>query len=320
MTFIPFIARRLSMSAATVVFATALTFVLVHLSPGDAADIVLRRVFIGDPESVGTASDLAVVADRFGFDNPLLVQYADWAVKALHLDFGLSVITGLPVLDELSMRIGPSLALAFAATALTLLITGLLVAAIRAIPGAATRLAVDAATVVSVSIPHFYLGLVLVLAFSIGLDLLPVSGAGSWQHYVLPVSVLALGQFGALTALMTASLRDAARQPYVDTARGKGLSERHVFRGHVLRNAIIPVIPYAALQLGFLLGGVVVVERVFSMPGLGGYLIDSLDVRDIPAFLATVGLIAAFVSLANLTGDVLLYVLDPRIRFSGKRS
>ena len=319
MAFIGFLMRRLSISAATVVFATALTFVLIHLAPGDAADIVLRRVFIGDPESAGAAGDVAVIASRFGFDNPLVVQYTDWAIAALHLDFGLSVVTGMPVAGELLLRLGPTLILAFAATLVSLAITGLMVAGCRWLPRAGGR-AADMASVVSVSIPNFYLGLMLVLVFSVGLDLLPVSGAGGWRHYILPVAVLALGQFGYLTALTRGSLNEASRQLYVDTARGKGLSERLVFRDHVLRNAIVPVVPYAALQLGFLLGGVVVVERLFSLPGLGGYLIDSLDVRDVPAFLATVGVIAAFVSLVNLAGDLLLYGLDPRIRFSARRA
>lgn len=319
LTFAVFLARRLGMAAATVAFATALTFILINLAPGDPAEIVLSRVFIGDPETAGTRGDLAIVASRFGFDNPLVIQYAEWARRAIRLDFGTSIASGMPVAGEVAERIGSTVVLAFASTALALAITAVLVSAGRLFPGAGVRVGVDAASVASVSIPNFYLGLVLVLAFSLGLDLLPVSGAGSWRHYVLPTAVLALGQFGYFTTLLNASLRDAAGQLYVLTARAKGLPARDVFRRHVLRNAIVPVVPYVALQLGFLFGGVVVIERLFSLPGLGGYLVDSLDVRDVPAFLATIALVAAFVSVANLTGDILLFALDPRVRFAQGR-
>ncbi len=316
MTIALFLFRRLGMAAATVVFATALTFVLTHLAPGDAAEIILSRVFIGDPETAGARSDLAVVATRFGLDNPLALQYLEWARNAVHGDFGVSIASGMPVADEIAERLGPTAVLALASTVAALAVTAGLVAAVRLVPR--TRLAVDAAAVASVSIPNFYLGLVLVLVFSLGLDLLPVSGAGSWRHYVLPAAVLALGQFGYFTALMNASLRDADGQLYVLTARAKGLPPHEVFRRHVLRNAIVPVVPYVALQVAFLFGGVVVIERLFSLPGLGGYLVDALDVRNAPALLAAIAVVAVFVSVANLTGDLLLYALDPRVRFSGR--
>lgn len=199
----------------------------------------------------------------------------------------------------------------------TLVLTLLLAMLARLSRRRAARGTVDALIVASVAAPTFYVGIALILVFALRLDLLPVSGFTSWRHGVLPAIALALGQFGFTTALFLGSLRETMARPFIVTARAKGLNDAEVFRSHALRNALVPVVPYAAMQFAFLLGGVVVVEQLFSVPGLGAYLIQALETRDGPAFLGAVAVIAVGVATTHIVADLLVVALDPRIRLSG---
>ncbi|MGO4404552.1 ABC transporter permease [Bosea sp. RAF48] len=308
-----YVLRRLALAVAIVLCATFLTYVLLRLVPGEPAEVILTRVFIQDQTAAVSQADVAAIAGRFGLDAPLVVQYGRWLLGAVSGDLGHSIRTGRPVAVELGWRLSATGLLAFFATLLSLALTIALVALKRAVATPLAARGLELLAVGSVALPTFFLGALLIIVFAIGLDWLPVSGFADWTHLVLPVAVLALGQFGFNAILLDDALSDAFGAPHIATARAKGLDEGRVLFVHALPNAVVPLIPYLALQFAFLIGGVVVVERLFSIPGLGGYLTDALDNHDGPAFLGAIGVIALTVSTVNLAADLAVARIDPRI-------
>lgn len=311
-----YVLRRLALAFATVIAATFLTFMLLRLVPGEPAEVILTRVFIQDQAATISQQDVAAIADRFGLDAPLILQYGRWLARAVTGDLGTSIRTGRPVAVELGWRLSATGLIAVLATLLSLAQTCAAVAVKRATSRPALASGIEALAVGSVALPSFFLGVLLIIAFALKLDWLPVSGFESWAHVVLPVTVLALGQFGFNAVLLDDALNEACAAPHIATARAKGLGEPAILFSHALPNAIVPLIPYLALQFAFLLGGVVIVERLFSIPGLGAYLTDALDSHDGPAFLGAIAIIAAAVALANLAADLLVGKIDPRIRLN----
>lgn len=309
-----YVLRRLALAVATVLTATFLTFVLLRLVPGEPAQVILTRIFLQDQTAAVSQQDVAAIADRFGLNAPLLVQYGRWLAGATTGDLGTSIRTGRAVSTELGWRLSATGLIALLATAVSLLLTFAAVALKRSLP---TRLAArgfEMVAVGSIALPSFFLGVLLIVLFALRLDWLPVSGFESWAHVVLPVAVLALGQFGFNAILLDDTLTEAFAAPHIATARAKGLDERTVLFAHALPNALVPLVPYFALQFAFLIGGVVIVERLFAIPGLGAYLTDALESRDGPAFLGAIGGVASAMALTNLAADLLLMRIDPRIR------
>lgn len=309
-----YVLQRLVLAIATVLAATFLTYVLLRLVPGEPAQVILTRVFLQDQTATVSQQDVAAIADRFGLNAPLVVQYGRWLAGALTGDLGHSIRTGRPVALELGWRLSATGLLALLATFASLALTFATVTLKRSFPTPAAARGCELLAVGSIALPSFFLGVVLIILFSLQLDWLPVSGFESWAHVVLPVAVLALGQFGFNAILLDDTLAEALDAPHIATARAKGLGDRAILFTHALPNALIPLIPYLALQFAFLIGGVVIVERLFSVPGLGAYLTDALDSHDGPAFLGTIGVIALAVAGANLAADLLLARVDPRIR------
>lgn len=309
-----YVLQRLVLAIATVLAATFLTYVLLRLVPGEPAQVILTRVFLQDQTATVSQQDVAAIADRFGLNAPLVVQYGRWLAGALTGDLGHSIRTGRPVALELGWRLSATGLLALLATFASLALTFATVTLKRSFPTPAAARGFELLAVGSIALPSFFLGVVLIILFSLQLDWLPVSGFESWAHVVLPVAVLALGQFGFNAILLDDTLAEALDAPHIATARAKGLGDRAILFTHALPNALIPLIPYLALQFAFLIGGVVIVERLFSVPGLGTYLTDALDSHDGPAFLGAIGVIALAVAGANLAADLLLARVDPRIR------
>ncbi|WP_293810822.1 ABC transporter permease [uncultured Bosea sp.] len=309
-----YVLQRLALAIATVLAATFLTYVLLRLVPGEPAQVILTRVFLQDQTASVSQQDVAVIADRFRLNAPLIVQYGRWLAGALTGDLGNSIRTGRSVALELGWRLSATGLIALLATFASLALTFITVALKRAFPAPATARGFELLAVGSIALPSFFLGVVLIILFSLRLDWLPVSGFESWAHVVLPVAVLALGQFGFNAILLDDTLNEALDAQHITTARAKGLGDRAILFTHALPNALIPLIPYLALQFTFLIGGVVIVERLFSIPGLGAYLTDALDSHDGPAFLGAIGVIALAVAGANLAADLLLARVDPRIR------
>ena len=309
-----YIFRRLGLALATVVAATLLTFTLLRLVPGEPAQVILTRIFIQDQTAAVSGADVARIARRFGLDDPIIVQYGRWLSSAVAGDLGVSIRTGRPVLTELGWRLSATALLAAIAMPLSMALA-LLFSVIRRLcrPGRLSAFR-DGLAITLVALPAFYLGVLLIILFAVRLDWLPVSGFDTWAHAVLPVTVLALGQFGFMLLLLDDALEETYSALYIIAARAKGQAEGGILRRHALPNALTPLIPFAALQFAFLIGGSIVVERLFAIPGLGAYLTDALESHDGPAFLGAVSVIAASVALANLLADIAVARLDPRVR------
>jgi peptide/nickel transport system permease protein len=284
-----------------------LVFGIMKLVPGDVA-----QVLVG---TEGTQADVENIRHQLGLDQPVYVQYGLFVVHLLEGDPGRSAVTGRPVTAEIASRIGPTTQLGACAFVIALVI-GIgagIISATRQYSiwdNIATLIAV-----IGVSIPVFWLGLMLMLLFSVALGWLPSSGAGTPQQLVLPAVTLGLASSAIIARQTRSGLLEVLRQDYVRTARAKGLVEQVVIMRHALKNALIPTVTVVGLQVGYLLGGAVLTETVFARPGLGRLLVDSIAARDILVVQTTIMLLSTFFVLVNLGVDLLYVSLDPRIRF-----
>ena len=308
-----YIFRRLIYSAL-VLFGVALTvFVAMRLS-GDPVQLLLRE---GNP----TQEDIDRLRHAMQLDQPLYQQFFTFAVNAVQGDFGESLRYKTPALDEIISRIPATLELSIAAYLFALLIaipTGIISAVRR---GGAVDFLSRTLSVLGASFPSFWLGLLLILVFAVRLKWLPVSGrgsgvSGSLEALVLPAITLGLAYAASLARLLRSSMLDVLSQDFVRTARAKGLRERSVLMRHALRNALIPVVTLAGIQIGYLLSGSVIVEVVFSWPGVGRLIVDSIGARDYPVVQAAVIMLALALIIVNLLVDILYALIDPRIHYS----
>jgi ABC-type dipeptide/oligopeptide/nickel transport system permease component len=292
----------------TVLGLSLLVFFSLHLAPGDPAAIIA-----GDQ---AREEELVVVRQRYGLNDPLPVQYVHWVGRVMRGDFGISHWGARPV--------GPDLMNAFPIS-MNIAQGGLLVAVLLGIPAgviAAVRrdglldLGIMGMSVAGMSMPVFWVALLLLLLFSLRLGLLPSSGWGSLSHYILPVFSVSLASL-ALIARMTRSLMvELLLEDFVRTARAKGLASRAVLYKHALRNALPPLVTVIGLRLGLLVGGAVITETVFAVPGLGRMIVQAVNQRDFPIVQGGVLLIALAVIAINFAVDLLYLVLDPRIRYA----
>jgi len=306
---------RTATSLVVLCGVSMLTFGLTFLTPGDPARTVLRQQY-------GQTPSPAVVdafREEHGLDEPVVVQYVDWLTGVLQGDFGSSYISGRPVMELLAEALPPTLELSTAA---------LLVAIVVAVPAGVLSAVhqgewIDSLSqlgaLIGVSMPNFWLGYLLIIVFSLQLSLFPVAGSGGLSHLVLPAVALGTGMTAIITRLVRMSLLEVLDEPYVKTARSKGLNERIVVYKHALRNALIPVVTVVGLQFGFLLSGAVVVEIVFQRPGIGVLLVDAVLARDYPVVQGAVLLIAVLFVLTNTLVDLTYQYLDPRIQLGGSQ-
>ena len=297
------------------VLVTAGVFTLIHLTPGDPIDVMMA-------ESVDD-SVKSNLRRELGLDQPIYVQYATWMGRLLRGDLGRSIRNGEPVIENVSRRIRPSLQLAALAMAVSLLIAtplGILSAARRntSVDRVGTTFALF-----GICMPNFLLALLLIFLFGVKLRWLPISGyldplEDGWpglRSLVLPALTLGLALAAVVTRTLRSSMLEALGEDYVRTARAKGLSEWRVIRGHVLKNALIPVVTVLGLQLGTLIGGAVITEYVFALPGVGRLVVDAIFARDYPLVQGVVLLIAVGFIMSNLAVDLLYGWIDPRIRY-----
>ena len=300
----------------------ALNFLLLHLAPGDAAQVLAGEAGSASPEY------MAQLRERFGLDQPLWLSLLVYVKNVLSLDLGFSFRHNMPVLDLILQRLGPTILLMGATLVLSVgagMALGLLAAA-RV--GGWLDTCISILALISYATPLFWIGLMLIVVFSIKLDWLPTSGmetvaafhegwarvADITHHLVLPAVTLSLFYMALYARLTRAAVLEQAGMDYVATARAKGLSEARITLTHVLRNAILPVITMAGVQMGALLGGSIVVETVFAWPGLGLLAYQSLFARDLNLLMGIFFLSASLVVVANLAVDLLYTVLDPRIQ------
>jgi peptide/nickel transport system permease protein len=310
-----FVLQRLTFMALTLWAISAAIFAVTEVLPGDVAQAVLGQQ--------ATAESLAAVRGQLGLDRPAVERYADWIGGAVRGDLGVSMRMGIPVGPLLLDRLGNSLALAGLAFAV-----GVPLALLLGVVAGVTRhgwpdAAISVGLLVAVSLPEFVTGVFLVLIFAVWLRWLPPSsliepGAGFLEalpSLILPAVTLMLVMLAHTARMTRASMAEALRTGYVRTAVLKGLPWSRVVTRHALPNALLPTVTVVAMNLGWLIGGLIVVENVFSYPGLGRLLLEAVTFRDVPVIQAVTLITAGVYCLANLAADVLYARLDPRIRF-----
>lgn len=283
-------------------------FLVVRVIPGDPAAVLLG--------THATAEMVAEQRSRMGLDRPLIVQYALFLRQALAGDWGRSYHEGRPAFVMVLERVPPTVELALASITLTIVLSfGLGTLAARWVQSPIDR-GVGILSLVGQAVPNFWLGLVLILVFARNLNWLPSFGRGTPWHLVLPTVTLSVQLIGVMTRLVRAGVLEISSQDYVRTARAKGVTESQVMTRHVYRNMLIPVVTILGLQLGALLGGVVVIEMVFAWPGLGRLIVTAINNRDYPVVQAAVTFTAMIFVMLNLLVDLTYGYLDPRIRYS----
>ncbi len=301
-----YLARRLGGTIPVLVAVSMFVFGFVHALPGDPA-----RLQAG-PEA--SPADIAAIRTEMGLDGSIVEQYLRWAGNTLQLKLGRSSKTRQPVAQVIGERFMPTLWLTVVAIVWSTVV-GILIGVIsglnrgRWIDRAGMVLAIS-----GVSFPGFWLGLLMIGLFSVRLGWLPTGGYGTWQHFVMPSFCLGVGVAAVMARFTRSAFVEAMGEDYVRTARMKGLSERVVAWKHTLRNALIPVITLSGLQFGFLLGGAIVIETVFSWPGLGRLLVDSVSFRDYPVIQAEIMLFSIEFVMINLIVDLLYAAANPEIR------
>ncbi|SEE57733.1 ABC transporter permease [Jiangella alba] len=303
---LPQLIRRLGLMIFTVWGAVSLTFVILRLAPGDQATVQLG------PDA--TAADVSALREELGLNRPMLVQYLDYLGSALTGDFGESYRFRDSATTVILDRFPATVLLAGTATALALTIGLLLGILAGRAPGKLADRAISGITLVMQAIPSFWSGIMLILLMALTLRLLPSAGSGDLRHLVLPAVTLAI-PFTALVARITrSSVAEVTAEPYIMTARSKGLSERLVLSRHAVRNSVIPVVTIVSLHIGTLMGGAVIVEQVFAWDGVGSLLVGAVGNRDYAIVQGATVLLAIVVVTMNLLADVLNARLDPRIR------
>lgn len=301
-----YICKRILMMIPVIIGVSLLVFLVLKMTPGDPA-----RVVAGSEADEATVEQ---IREELGLNKPVLQQYVDYMLALLHGDMGTSYTTSKPVADEILARMPTTFILAFAGVFVAVLI-GIPLGIISAtkqysvLDYISTLLALG-----GVAMPNFWLGLMLILLFSLKLGWLPSGGGDSWTAYVLPAITLGVGATASFMRTTRSSMLEVIRQDYIRTARAQGAGEGRVVMHHALRNAMIPVITVIGLQIGTLLGGAVVNETVFSLPGLGTLMINAINQKNEPVVLGCLITFAIIFSLVNLLIDILYAFIDPRIK------
>lgn len=303
-----FIVRRLVVTSFVLVGVSVCIFMMLHLIPGDPAEVILSQQ--------GTSADVQALRRDLGLDEPLYEQYAHYIGRAVQGDFGESIRLRLPVRSLIIEALPNTLKLAVVGLLLAIvggITAGVLSAVYR---GRLPDYFAMTGALVGVSLPSFWLGLMLILLFGVKLGWLPIAGADSPSSIVLPAITLSAIPLAVIARLTRSSLLEVLGQDYIRTAKAKGVPYWKVVAKHGLRNSIIPVITVVGIQFGTLLGGAIIVESVFAWPGIGRLLIDAVTARDFPLVQGIVLFVAAGVVVVNLLADVLYAYVDPRIDYS----
>jgi peptide/nickel transport system permease protein len=310
-----YVLKRLALIGYTLLVVSLIVFAITQILPADAAVMLLGEN--------ATAEALAAVREKLGLDTPVWLQYGRWLIGVLHGDFGLSMRTGQPVGPALFEALGRSLLLALFAILLMLALALPLgiIAAVRR--GRITDLAVSVTSYIGVSVPEFVSATLLILVLADWLQWLPATGyvpltedlPRGLKHLVLPVLTVSIILIAHVSRMVRSELVDVLHTDYIRAARLKGLSARAVLFKHALRNALLPTITIVALDVGYLLGGVIVVEEIFALPGIGRQLIVAIQSRDLPSIQAGALIMASTYAIANFLADMAYAWLDRRIQY-----
>lgn len=302
-----YLQKRLLLAIPTIVLTSMVVFLMLYLIPGDPASIYLG-------ENKATPERLAEMRQIMGLDRPLYVQYGDFVAKALRGDLGRSLQTGQPVTKEIRDRLPNTVKLAVAAMVLAIVVG----VALGIVSGLNRNSWLDTAAMsialVGVSVPIFWLALLLIMLFAVRLQWFPATSQPGLKGLVLPAVSLALLSAATLARLVRSSILEVLQQEYLTTARAKGLRNTAVVLRHAIPNALIPVITVMGLQFGSLLSGAVITETVFARPGLGKLVVDSIQSKDFPVVQGVILVLATIYVLINLLVDVSYALIDPRIR------
>ncbi len=303
-----FLVRRLAWTIPNLLGVVTLVFFLIHIIPGDPVDVMLGEQAL--------PADRTQMRHDLGLDRPMAEQYAGYLGRTLRGDLGQSFQAHRPVAALIVERLPATIELMLGAMAVALALAlplGILAALHH---GRWVDHLASGFAVLGVAIPNFWLGPMLILVFAVWLDWLPVNERGGLAHLILPALTLGTHLAALLSRMTRAALVDTLGEDYVRTARAKGLRAGRVVLGHALRNALIPVITVAGLQIGALLSGAIITESIFDWPGVGSLLLDGINQRDYPLVQGCVLAIAATYVLVNLATDLLYGLIDPRIRQS----
>ncbi len=306
-----FVGKRILAIIPILLGATFIVFFIMSLAPSDITAMIA-------PDA--TDAEREELRDSLGLNDPLLVQYGRFVINLCKGDLGTSFKSKSPVMEELAKRIPYTVMLAFAASLITIIIAiplGMLAALKQNSLFDSISMAF---CLVGVSMPAFWVGLLLMLLFSVKLGWLPLSGATSFKNLILPAMTQSVAGMAAIGRVTRSSMLEVIRQDYIRTARAKGILERTVIFRHAMKNAMLPTITASGLQVGNLLCGGVITETVFSWPGIGRYLVTSISWRDTPCVLGCVVFFVVAISLVNLLVDVLYGFVDPRIKAIYKKA
>ena len=305
---LPYVIKRLLSTIPVLLGISLLLFFMLRMLPGDPAQVLAGQM--------ASQEDIKNIRQQLGLDKPIFVQYGIFLSRLARLDLGRSARTQNPVIKEIWARLPNTVLLAMTAITLACLfgIPAGIISAVR--PYTWIDYLFTSMALFGISMPVFWLGLMLVVIFSIMLQWLPAGGTGSWKHIVLPSFTLAAFVVAFITRITRASMIETLSQDYTTTARSKGLKEQVVIVKHALKNALIPIITVVGLQFGLLLGGAVLTETVFAWPGLGRLIVDSILARDYPVIQGTILIFGLLYILVNLVVDLLYAYIDPRIRYA----
>jgi peptide/nickel transport system permease protein len=303
-----FVIRRLLLAVPVLLGVVFVVMLTVQLIPGDAVQLMLGEH--------ATKEAVAKLRDYLGLDKPLLVRYVDYVKRLLTGDLGRSIQQNRPVIDELADAWPATLELTVAALVIAAAVGVVAGIVSAAWPNSLFDAVARLGSLFGLSMPVFWTGLVLIVVFALWLPWLPVGGVGSPSHLVLPAVTLALPSVAMVARMTRSSVLEVLREDYVRTARAKGAPESQVLRAHVLRNALLPVVTMLGMDISVALGGAIFTESVYSLPGLGRTLVQSLDSVDLPVMVGIVVFATTCIILINLVVDLLYAVIDPRIRLA----
>ena len=302
-----YFARRFLLSLPVLVGVTVVTFSLMYLIPGDPA------VLLAGPTA--NLDEITALRSRLGLDRPPVFRYLDYMARLVRFDFGTSLRTKEPVAFEIKARLPNTLLLA----SIAITLAALFGVAMGILAASRHLSSVDSLTMVfsllGVSMPGFWLGLLLILVFAEYLQWFPVAGRGDWRFLVLPSITLAARALGEIARMSRADMLEILHEDFIRTAHAKGLGERKILVKHALRNAAIPTVTVVGLRFGTLLSGAVLTETIFAWPGVGRLMVDAISVRDFPVIQGTILVTAVVFILINLLVDLTYAWLDPRIKY-----
>jgi peptide/nickel transport system permease protein len=310
-----YLLKRMVSSVIAITGVSLLTFLLLFVLPGDPAEMLAISKY-GPRDATQAAIDHLIRQE--GLDQPVVIQYARWLKGVVSGDMGTSRISGKPVWQEINVRFPATLCLAGTSLVVSLCV-GLPLGIVAALQrGTLWDHLATGTSLIGVAIPNFWLGLILILVFGLYLGWLPTFGYGTLPHLVLPAATVGISMAGITARLTRSAVIDVLGQAYIKTARAKGLPGRVILSRHVIKNALIPIVTIAGIQLGHLLEGTVIIEMVFAWPGIGRLLIEAVHNRDVPQIQGCVLYIAIVFCLVNVLIDLLYTRLDPRVRLTDR--